>query len=214
MRFLADDAAAGMHGSIAYAQLERTGVDRDRGFAPIGAADHLPGALGFAAGDHDADVVRLEQRHHLVGAGLELAGERLEAGDRERMRERLHPLIVPIIARGHLRVLGAPFDQLFLGVEAEVDEQPGDDRVEHQQRSLVVVDRGQAANHLLLPGRARPEAGRGVAAAEEDADRAVGRLKALLHVERLPRAALFSFRKGGAVVQRVAERAHVGVAGH
>src|SRR4029077_7263164 len=91
MRFLADDAAAAMRGSIAYAQLERTdvrrirakrsgalppGVDRDRALAPRGAADHLPGALGFAARDHDTDVVRLEQPHHLVGAGLELSGER------------------------------------------------------------------------------------------------------------------------------------------
>src|SRR6516225_8324246 len=104
------------------------------------------------------------------------------------MRERLHPLVVPIVTGGHLRILSAPVDQLFFAVEPEIDEQPGDDRVHHEQWPLVVIDRGQAADHLLLPGRARPEAGGRVAAAEEDADCAVARFEALLDVEWLPRA--------------------------
>ena len=61
----------------------------------------------------------------------------------------------------------------------------------------------------------RPEAERRRAAAAEHADHAVGGLEALLHVQRLPRAALFVLGEGNVVVGVVvAERAHEGLAGH
>ena len=187
MRFLADDAAAGMRGSIAYARLERTdvrrirakrsgasppGVDRDRGVAPIGAADHAPGALRLAAGDDDVDVVRLEQRRPARRGGLELRWRTAR-----RRRPRADASASAPTDRPSIRAPASCAFSAHQSISFSLVSKPRSTNNRatigsmHDQRRLVVVDRGQAADELLLPGRARTEAGGGVAAAEEDADR-------------------------------------------
>src|SRR5690606_2190156 len=103
----------------------------------------------------------------------------------------LNPLIVPILARRHLAVLCAPVDQLLFGVEAEVDEPACDDGIDHEQGRAVLLYGCETVTHLLLPCGTRPITGLRIPAAKEDGRHAVRRLEPFLHMQRLPRAALF-----------------------
>src|SRR6185312_3903825 len=75
------------------------------------------------------------------------------------------------------------------------------------------VARRELAAEALLPGVVADGPELRVPAAEEQAHRALGRLEAVLDVERRPRAALLVLGEGRAVRVGVALRAHVGLAG-
>ena len=100
-----------------------------------------------------------------------------------------------------------------LRVEAEIDELRRRERVERDDRADERIARRELAAEAS-PARCRrgsvPNCG--VPAAEEEAHGAVGRLEAVLHVERLPRAALLVLGERRAVRVGVALRAHVGLA--
>src|SRR5688500_7787743 len=117
------------------------GDDGDR--RPQRAADHLPRPLRLATGDHDVDLRWLEDFDHIVWLGLEARGVRLDAGHRARAHEVLNPLIVPVLSRGHQRIVRAPGNQLFLRVETEIDIAARHDRIHHKQWLTVLLDCGE-----------------------------------------------------------------------
>src|SRR5579859_6802496 len=166
------------------------GVDGDR--FPVPCAEDAPVAVGFTADDDDLDLVALEHVDELVGRDFELAGVGLLAVRGARVDVVLDELVIPVFTGRHARVVVDPIDQLVLGVEtAAVDEQSRRDRVQHQTRLLVRIHTAQHAADVVLPVRLpQAERKRGVAAAAEHADGAVSRLKAVLDMQRFPRAAL------------------------
>src|SRR5580704_7794034 len=169
------------------------GIDRD-GRDIIGA-EYLPCALGLAADHDDIDIARFVHLHDVVGRGLELGGIRLDACRGARSHQRLHPLVVPVIARRQAGVLGAPIDQILLRIDATGLEQPRHDWIEHHEWRQIGC-RGEATPELCLPGIARAKSFLDIAQADEHAYGAVGRLETFLHMERLPRAVLFVLGKG------------------
>ena len=74
--------------------------------------------------------------------------------------------------------------------------------------------RSQASPEFCFPGVTRAKTFLNAAIAYEHAHRAVGGLKALLHMKRNPWAALFVLRKAQRVGERVAVRSHIGLAGN
>src|SRR5580692_2092981 len=187
------------------------GIDRD-GRDVIGA-EYFPRALSFAADYDDVDIARLIHLHDLVGRRLEFCRIRLDAGGGARPHQRLHPLIVPIVARRQAGVLGTPIDQILFRIDAAGLEQPRHERIEHHERRQIGC-RGEAAPEFCLPGVARAKSFLHIAQADEHAHGAFGRLESFLHMERLPRAALLVLGKGEAIGKRIAERAHIGFARH
>src|ERR1700722_1171641 len=91
-------------------------IDRD-GRDIIGA-EYLPGTLGLAADHDDVDFARFVHLHDVVGRGLEFCRIRLDARGGARPHQRLHPLIVPVVARRQAGGLGAPVDQILLRINA------------------------------------------------------------------------------------------------
>src|SRR5580704_13784976 len=88
------------------------GVDRDS--RDVIGAEYFPRALGLAADHDDVDIARFVHLHDLVGRGLEFCRIRLDARGGARPHQRLHPLIVPVVARRQTGILGAPIDQILL----------------------------------------------------------------------------------------------------
>src|SRR5437870_8704539 len=175
-------------------------VYRD-GLAVAGAED-APVGVGFAADDDHLDLVALEHADHLVGRGLEHGSVRLLAVGRARIDVILDELIVPVLTRGHARVVADPVDQLVLRVEpAAIDELTRGDRIEHKRRMLARVHAAQHVAHVVLPVRlAQTEREGSVPATAKHTHRAILGLEPVRNVERLPGAALLVLRKGDAVV--------------
>jgi hypothetical protein len=71
-----------------------------------------------AAGDRDVDFLRLKHLHDFVGCGFQTTGVGLDTCYRQGPQQGLHPLVVPIFARGEPRMFGEPIDQLLLCIHA------------------------------------------------------------------------------------------------
>ena len=133
------------------------------------------------------EVVGLEHLHEVVRIGSQVARERFHAGHGVRARDRLVPLVVPVLARRDAALLGEQRDQLLLRLEPAAGEAVGHERIEDQRRPERRVTAVQGAAECLPP-RLVPQAGAEdrVPAAQEQADAARARVEPVLHVEGLP----------------------------
>src|SRR3990172_5060806 len=190
------------------------------GFAPqVAEIRGEPVRVLLPAYDHRADSLRLgEARDRGLGRQLEVGGERLYAIGRLGLDVIDDELVVPVERGRDARMLVEPLRQFFLGIEAFALRQCArGDRLE-QQREVAARRRresGHQVEELLAPGLLAHFEQVAEGASAENADHALARLEAVLHVERLPGAALLVLGVAHArVIERITLRPEVGGARH